>query len=128
MESLKARVQLIIDEEALMSESELQNPKNFPPFIQVLQAHRRPEPAWAGLGGKMALEVQKIDKRDLTYSKHVHLRVGTAGARGKTLPDECPRCPLLASALAPQVGARSSFDNCTRVVETDRRLTTRLPL
>ena len=62
VESLKARVQLIIDEEALMSESELQNPKNFPPFIQVLQAHRRPEPAWAGLGGKMALEVQKIDE------------------------------------------------------------------
>ena len=62
VESLKARVQLIIDEEALMSESELLNPKNFPPFIQVLQAHRRPEPAWAGLGGKMALEVQKIDE------------------------------------------------------------------
>ena len=43
VESLKARVQLIIDEEALMSESELKNPKNFPQFIQVLQAHRKRE-------------------------------------------------------------------------------------
>ena len=63
VESLKARVQLIIDEEALMSKSELNNPENFPQFIQVLQAHRRPEPPWSGLGGKMAAEVQKIDEK-----------------------------------------------------------------
>jgi hypothetical protein len=63
VESLKARVQLIIDEEALMSKSELNNPENFPEFIQVLQAHRRPEPPWNGLGGKMATEVQKINEK-----------------------------------------------------------------
>ena len=63
VESLKARVQLIIDEEALMSKSELNNPDNFPEFIQVLQAHRRPEPPWTGLGGKMATEVQKINEK-----------------------------------------------------------------
>ena len=63
VESLKARVQLIIDEEALMSKSELNNPENFPQFIQVLQAHRRPEPPWTGLGGKMATEVQKINEK-----------------------------------------------------------------
>eukprot|EP01043_Picozoa_sp_COSAG02_P075096 COSAG02_NODE_15327_length_1181_cov_1.560074_2_plen_106_part_00 len=63
VESLKARVQLIIDEEALMSKSELNNPENFPQFIQVLQAYRKPEPPWAGLGGKMATEVQKIDEK-----------------------------------------------------------------
>ena len=63
VESLKARVQLIIDEEALMSKSELSNPENFPEFIQVLQAHRRPEPPWNGLGGKMATEVQKINEK-----------------------------------------------------------------
>jgi hypothetical protein len=63
VESLKARVQLIIDEEALMSKSELNNPENFPEFIQVLQAHRRPEPPWTGLGGKMATEVQKINEK-----------------------------------------------------------------
>ena len=63
VESLKARVQLIIDEEALMSTSELNNPENFPEFIQVLQAHKRPEPPWTGLGGKMATEVQKINEK-----------------------------------------------------------------
>ena len=63
VESLKARVQLIIDEEALMSKPELNNPENFPEFIQVLQAHRRPEPPWTGLGGKMATEVQKINEK-----------------------------------------------------------------
>ena len=63
VESLKARVQLIIDEEALMSKSELNNPDNFPEFIQVLQAHRKPEPPWSGLGGKMATEVQKINEK-----------------------------------------------------------------
>ena len=74
VESLKARVQLIIDEEALMTKSELENPRNFPPFIQVLQAHRTPEPAWAGLGGKMATEVQKIDEKvDLMQEQVGHI-------------------------------------------------------
>jgi outer membrane murein-binding lipoprotein Lpp len=71
VESLKARVQLIIDEEALMSKSELNNPENFPEFIQVLQAHRRPEPPWNGLGGKMATEVQKINEKVDQVSRKV---------------------------------------------------------
>ena len=36
VESRKARVQLILDEEALMSESDLNNPEYFPEFIEVL--------------------------------------------------------------------------------------------
>ena len=41
VESLKARVQLIIDEEALMSESELKNPKNFNHFGEITMVWRR---------------------------------------------------------------------------------------
>ena len=63
VESRKARIQLIIDEEALMSQSELDNEKLFPQSIEVLQAHRRPEPPWAGLGGKMASEVKNVDNK-----------------------------------------------------------------
>jgi|EP01047_Picozoa_sp_COSAG01_P025454 hypothetical protein len=63
VESLKARVQLIIDEESLMSQSDLDNPQLFPRSIQVLQSYRKPEPPWAGLGGKMATEVKNVDQK-----------------------------------------------------------------
>ena len=63
VESLKARVQLIIDEEALMSQWDLDNPQQFPQSIQVLQSHRKPEPPWAGLGGKMANEIKDVQHK-----------------------------------------------------------------
>ena len=63
VEARMARVQLILDEEKLMSRSDLDKPELFPQSIQVLQAHRKPERPWAGLGGKMAAEVEHVKDR-----------------------------------------------------------------
>ena len=35
--------------------------QDIPQAIEVLQAHRRPEPPWAGLGGKMATEIKNVE-------------------------------------------------------------------
>ena len=50
LEARKLTAQTIIDEEALMSQSDLDNPLLFPQSIQVLQSHKKPERPWAGVG------------------------------------------------------------------------------
>ena len=46
-----------------MSQWDLDNPQQFPQSIQVLQSHRKPEPPWAGLGGKMANEIKDVQHK-----------------------------------------------------------------
>ena len=63
VEARKLRAQTIIDEEALMSDADRQNPAYFPKFLQVLRATEGKEEVWAGLSGKMVSEILKVEDK-----------------------------------------------------------------
>eukprot|EP01046_Picozoa_sp_COSAG06_P008754 COSAG06_NODE_447_length_15632_cov_47.212193_5_plen_1473_part_00 len=63
VEARKLRAQTIIDEEALMSDADRQNPTYFPKFLQVLRATEGKEEVWAGLSGKMVSEIMKVEEK-----------------------------------------------------------------
>ena len=63
VEARKLRAQTIIDEEALMSDADRQNPAYFPKFLQVLRATEGREEVWAGLSGKMVSEILKVEEK-----------------------------------------------------------------
>ena len=43
-----------------MSKSGLNDPSNFPQFLQILRAQDQPENPWTGLGGKICTEVTSM--------------------------------------------------------------------
>ena len=72
VESRMARIQDIIDEEALMSKSERRDPQLFPAFLQVLHSQDgATTDRWSGLGGKITTEVGMLKGEILKTQEEV---------------------------------------------------------
>ena len=85
VEGRKLRIQTILDEEALMSSAEWDNPSYFPPYLQVLRAVDPPERAWSGLSSRPQLD--HLGESMAALDSRVHERLGQLEERleGKVL-------------------------------------------
>jgi hypothetical protein len=62
IEARKLRAETIIVEEKLMSAADRKNPEYFPRFLQVLRTTEGKDDVWAGLGGRIAKEIERVEK------------------------------------------------------------------
>ena len=102
VESRKARVQLILDEEALMSDADKQNPAYFPKFLQVLRATEGKEEVWAGLSGKMVSEIMKVEDKMKENHEAMNAEVASVKSSQEKMAAEVAELKAMMAQLLEQ--------------------------
>ena len=83
LEARKLTAQTIIDEEAMMSQADRDNPEYFPPYLEVLRANEPPEVVWSGVSGQISRLDAAAFQRDKKLRAEVsEVRAQVAGVEG----------------------------------------------